>query len=141
MGDFKKGHGDILRGNKCLLGLGGGINDVDWIGGTTTSEQISLEVWNEKHNYVSKNDEPPFVGRVWQGCKDHPVTLEFNEYYTPDGIAIISCPAGEFHKLQDVQTEFGLELNSTVSKLPDVITILEWAKSATRESSDMTSSK
>merc|ERR1711935_1045975 len=131
MGDFKEGHGDILRGNRCLLGL---RTDDDSVGGRSTSrgtEKFETATLHEKYGYSSNDDEPPFVGRLWGGCENSPVTLESNEYYTPDGIAMVACNSKDFYKLQDIATKFGLEINSTVSVLPDVKTILKWAKSTT----------
>ena len=80
----------------------------------------------------------PFVGRLWSACKESHVTLESNEYYTPDGIAMIGCD-DKFYTLTDAATKFGLEVNSTVSTLPNVTTILDWAESATREEASSSS--
>ena len=136
MGSFKEGHGDVLRGNRCLLGLstGNGNDDADADNTSTATEKTGTDVLHEEHGYYSIDDEPPFVGSLWEACEDSSVTLESNEYYTPDGIALIGCNGrNDFYTLQDMATKFGLEVNSTVSILPDVRTILEWAKSATHQ--------
>jgi len=126
MGSFKQGHGDILRGNRCLLGLG----KVEIIKKTDTIyETMRLEALCKKYGCTRSSDEPPFVGRLWGGCEDSHVTLESNEYYTPDGIAMVGCNGNNFYKLRDVESKFGLEVNSTVALLPDVDTILAWARS------------
>jgi hypothetical protein len=130
MGGFNEGHGDVLRGNRCLLGLRIGKDNISTIIATKKIREAALR---EEYGYsTSIDDEPPFVGRLWGGCVDSHVTLESNKYYTPDGIAMVVCNGDDFHKLQDMATKFGLEVNSTVSVLPDLKTILEWAKSATQ---------
>jgi len=133
MGNFKEGHGDVLRGNRCLLGLGSGNDNVDGSNTNIAKETMEAAALLEEYGHSSIDDEPPFVGRLWGGCEDSHVTLESNEYYTPDGIAMVGCNGNDFYKLQDLATKFGLEVNSTVSTLPDVKTILEWAQSATHQ--------
>ena len=59
------------------------------------------------------------------------MTLVSNEHYTPDGIAMIGCNGNDFYNLKDMATKFGLEVNSTSARLPDVETILDWARSTT----------
>jgi len=154
MGGFLEGHGDILRGNRCLVGLHDNYDDDD--------ETSDCEDDNDSSCYTSKrttkamatttktkslsrasgtaiiiddndDDEPPFVGRLWGGCEDSYVTLVSNEYYTPDGIALIGCNGKDFYNLNDMATKFGLEVNSTNGALPDVDTILEWATSIVME--------
>jgi len=134
MGGFNEGHGDVLRGNKCLLGLRTGKDNVRGDSMGIDTKKIREAALREEYGYstTSVDDESPFVGRLWGGCVDSHVTLESNEYYTPDGIAMVVCHGDDFHELQDMASKFGLEVNSTVSVLPDVKTILEWAKSATR---------
>lgn len=87
----------------------------------------------EKYGYNNSNteDEDPFVGRLWGGCEDSHMTIESNEYYTPDGTAMVVCNGDNYHKLEDMAPTFGLEVNSTASVLPDVRTILAWAEAAT----------
>lgn len=129
MGSFLEGHGDVLRGNRCLLGL---RNDDGGGGGDTsiTSEKMRASTLYNKYKYLTDDDdEPSFVGRLWGGCEDSHVTLESNEYYTPDGIAMIGCNGNDFYKLNDLTSKFGLEVNSTVALLPDVDTMLHWARS------------
>jgi hypothetical protein len=90
----------------------------------------------EEYGYSSSiDDDPPFLGRLWGGCEDPHVSLESNEYYTPDGIGLIWCNGYDkpFQNLADMASKFGLEVNSTVSVLPDVTTMLTWAELATKE--------
>ena len=135
MGTFKEGHGDILRGNKCLLGLQGTLD-------SSESYRISIRKirearLREEYGYSVTDDDPKFVGSMYKGCVN--VTLESNEYYTPDGKAFIMCK-DNFYDLNDMRNKLGLEINSTVSVLPDVKTILDWAKSATIISSEVPTS-
>lgn len=140
MGSFNEGHGDVLRGNRCLLGLSTGSYAFNDDISTSSIKQVRENLLREKYGYNSSSidDEPPFVGRLWGGCEDSHVTLESNEYYTPDGIAMVVCNGDDFHKLEEMESKFGLEVNSTVSVLPDVKTILTWAETATQH--DMLSS-
>ena len=128
----------MLRGNRCLLGLDGIRNNVDGDSAWVTSEKVRTAALHKEYNYSSINDDMPFVGRLWSACKESHVTLESNEYYTPDGIAMIGCD-DKFYTLTDAATKFGLEVNSTVSTLPNVTTILDWAESATREEASSSS--
>jgi len=131
MGSFREGHGDVLRGNKCLLGIDAGQDEVDNL--ASSAQTMREAALRERYGYKYTNDEDPFVGRLWGGCVDSHLTLESNEYYTPDGIAMVICNGDEYHKLEDMAPTFGLEINSTVSSLPDVRTILVWAEAATNE--------
>jgi len=129
MGTFNEGHGDILRGNKCLLGLQGTLD-------SNKSDDMMMKSirkirearLREEYGYSITDDDPKFVGSMHKGCEN--VTLESNEYYTPDGKAFIMCK-DNFYDLNDMRNKLGLEINSTVAVLPDVKTILDWAKSAT----------
>jgi hypothetical protein len=103
MGDFLEGHGDVLRGNRCLVGLGNSHNSID--------------------------DQIPFVGRLWGGCEDSHVTLAGNHYFTPDGVVKIACHEDDYVTLDEIQRKFGLEGNSTGGTLPSEVKILHWAKS------------
>ena len=102
---------------------------------STNSSQIREAMLREKYGYTNTkiDDEPPFVGRLWGGCVDSHLILESNEYYTPDGIAMVVCNGDDFHKLEEMGPKFGLEVNSTVAVLPDVKTILTWAETATQQ--------
>ena len=134
MGSFNEGHGDVLRGNRCLVGLSTGSYAFNDDRPTSSTMQVRENLLREKYGYNSSStdDESPFVGRLWGGCEDSHVTLESNEYYTPDGIAMVVCNGDDFHKLEEMGPNFGLEVNSTVSVLPDVKTILTWAEAATQ---------
>ena len=152
MGGFLEGHGDILRGNRCLVGLHDTYdddgetsdckndNDSSCYTSKRMTEAMAMATKTTSLSRASSSssgttiiddnnfeDEPPFVGRLWGGCEDSHVTLASNEYYTPDGIALIGCNGNDFYNLSDMTTKFGLEVNSTNGPLPDVDTILEWA--------------
>ena len=133
MGNFLEGHGDVLRGNRCLVGL---RDDDDKSDGDKSDYEVYDSSYETSGTMVTVlsldgvlEDEPPFVGRLWGGCQDSHVTLVSNEYYTPDGIAMIACNGNDFYNLEDMATKFGLEVNSTSALLPDVQTILNWARS------------
>jgi len=129
MGSFNEDHGDVLRGNKCLIVVDTGKHEDN--SSASATQKMREGLVREKYGYNNSNNDDPFVGRLWQSCEDSPVTLESNEYYTPDGTAMVVCNGGEYHKLEDMAPTFGLEVNSTVSVLPDVRTILAWAEAAT----------
>lgn len=132
MGSFKEGHGDVLRGNRCLVGVGNSKDTVDGTNDESIYEKARLDALYEHYGYSrpeTRDDEPTFVGRLWGGCEDSHVTLESNEYYTPDGIARVGCNGDQFYTLSELESNFGLEVNSTVAPLPDVDTVLEWARS------------
>ena len=114
MGGFLEGHGDVLRRNKCLLGLGDRMD--------SGCGDPSCAVPNSNSEDASK-----IIGSLWSGCKDSHITLVSNEYYTPDGTAFIRCGQDET-SLSSVQKEFGLEADSTISILPDEDTILMWTR-------------
>jgi len=134
MGTFNEGHGDILRGNKCLLGLQGTLDSSDNESKRMKFREARLR---EEYGYSINDDDPKFVGSMYRGCEN--VTLESNEYYTPDGKAFIMC-SDNFYDMDDMRNKLGLEINSTVAVLPDVKTILDWAKSATIISSEVPTS-
>jgi hypothetical protein len=82
----------------------------------------------EKVQSTSDGDEPPYVGRLWGGCDETPVSLRNNSYYTPDGIARVGCGGDEFYTLDDLKSKFGLlEEQSTSHRLPGEDEILNWA--------------
>jgi hypothetical protein len=60
------------------------------------------------------------------GVPDSQVTLASNEYYIPDGQAMILC-GKERYSLKEVQEKFELEKGSTMARLPTEDTILDWA--------------
>lgn len=134
MGNFLKGHGDVLRGNKCLIGLG----EIDKRSNSKHSV-YSSSIFGNELSYTTRKlearfsvedkEEPPFVGRLWEGCFNSHVTLTSNKYYTPDGIARIACGERKFLNLSKVVSEFGLEENSTNQTLPGISEIIAWARS------------
>lgn len=113
MGTFLKGHGDVLRSNRCIIGLDHVRNTVGGLDAT------------EKH--WSKASSPPNVGRFYGDCADSHLTMASNEYYTPDGVVNIGCNGDIFHTLKEMQDLFGLETGSVGGKIPDDATILKWA--------------
>lgn len=114
MGDFNKGHGDILRRNRCLVGLG---HKMDSGCGDPSCSSPTPE----------SDESQQIVGYLWGSCKDSAVVLSENEYFTPDGKAKIGCDDGAF-PLEEMQTKYGREIGSTHSKLPDEETMIQWAK-------------
>lgn len=115
MGSFFEGHGDILRRNRCLLGLGNSPGSNEW---DDPYDEAPLPGEKEpEHN----------VGSFGGECEHSPLTLASNEYYTPDGEANVSCGSGTY-SLNDLQEKFGLEEGSTNALLPDDETILQWAE-------------
>ena len=96
MGTFYEGHGDILRGNKCLLGLQGILDSNDSY--RISMRKIREARLREEYGYSITDDDPKFVGSMHKGCVN--VTLESNEYYTPDGKAFIMCK-DNFYDLDD----------------------------------------
>ena len=130
MGNFLEGHGDVLRGNRCLVGLRNDDDRIDCEDFDSSCGTSEIMMTASSLDRVLE-DEPPFVGRLWGDCEASHVTLVSNEYYTPDGIAMIGCNGNDFYNLKDMATKFGLEVNSTSARLPDVETILDWARSTT----------
>jgi len=114
MGSFYQGHGDILRRNRCLVGLGhkmgSGCGDPS-CASPTPEKKVSQEI----------------VGHLWGGCEGSAVKLSSNQYYTPDGEARIGC-GDDVISLGELQTHFGMEQDSMTEKLPDEETMIEWAK-------------
>ncbi len=119
MGNFYEGHGDILRRNRCLVGIGNkmgsGCGDpscADTIPESAESQQI--------------------VGRLWGGCDHSAVDLSANQYFTPDGEVKVGCGDDDI-PLEELQTKYGMEIGSTKSKLPDEKTMIEWAQEMLNE--------
>ena len=114
MGDFYKGHGDVLRRNRCLVGLGNsmgsGCGDPSCASPTPESKE-SQEI----------------VGHLWAGCDDSPVELTENQYFTPDGKVKIGCQ-DDFVPLEELQSKYGMEMGSSKAPLPDDETMIKWAK-------------
>jgi len=133
MGSFKEGHGDILRGNKCLLGLQGTLDGNESIAIETSNRNSREAVLRKEYGTSSQFVDPKFVGSMYLGCEH--ATLESNEYYTPDGKAFIMC-GDKYYNVNDMAEKLGQEINSTVTVLPEVKTILKWAKSATTISAE-----
>jgi hypothetical protein len=132
MGGFLEGHGDILRGNRCLIGLGQHSTVDDGCRDPYCASKVLGET-------RSTDDEPTVIGGLWGGCQNSHVTLTSNEYYTPDGTAMIGC-GEEVYTLEDAATHFGLEGNSSSAVLPNEETIVGWAESMLMRPSDEWSS-
>ena len=114
MGDFYNGHGDILRRNRCLVGLGHKM-------GSGCGDPSCA-------NPIPESDESQqIVGHLWGGCDNSTVELSDNQYFTPDGEAQIECQDNTF-TLEEVQTKFGMEKGSSKAKLPDEEMMIDWAK-------------
>ncbi|KAG7341556.1 beta-helix fold protein [Nitzschia inconspicua] len=110
MGTFLRGHGDVLRSNRCILGLGQG----------------SIET-NGSNSFELVATDPPNVGRFYGACDDSHLIMSSNEYYTPDGVVNIGCNGNSFHTMKEMQEKFGLEIDSKGGKIPEDTLILEWA--------------
>ena len=114
MGTFYKGHGDILRRNRCLVGLGNKMGS--GCGDPSCADPIPESLESQQ-----------IVGRLWGGCDNNAaVELSANDYFTPDGIVKIGC-GDEDIPLEDLQNKYKMEIGSTRSKLPDEETIIKWA--------------
>jgi hypothetical protein len=115
MGGSLEGHGDVLRRNRCLVGLGNRMDS--GCGDPSCASSIP-----------DSDESQRVVGTLWGGCQDSHLTLSSNAYYTPDGEAIIRC-GEEDVTLEEMQTRFALESDSVKARLPDEETMLQWAKS------------
>eukprot|EP00934_Nitzschia_sp_Nitz4_P006339 Nitzschia sp. Nitz4//scaffold304_size22322//19029//21871//NITZ4_008574-RA/size22322-snap-gene-0.3-mRNA-1//-1//CDS//3329547079//6329//frame0 len=114
MGGFYPSHGDTFRNNQCMVGLGAKMGS--GCGDPSCASPIP-----------EPDASQETVGHLWAGCKDTPVELSGNQYYTPDGVANIDCGSSVV-ALEEMQQDFGLELGSSVAKLPDEDTMVEWAR-------------
>ena len=121
MGSFLEGHGDILRNNRCLIGLSKTSNLDDGCRDPYCSSKLGVDA-------PKRNDQRMIVGGLWGGCEDSHVTLSSNKYYTPDGTAMIGC-GEEAYSLEQAATRFGLEINSTSDTFPKLESIVGWAES------------
>lgn len=122
MGGFLEGHGDVFRNNRCLIGLNKDSQVDDGCRDPHCGSKIVVD--NSRSNY----EEGTIIGGLWGGCENSHVTLSSNEYFTPDGTAMLGCGDDAF-TLEAAATQFGLEINSTSRLLPDEGTILGWAES------------
>jgi hypothetical protein len=114
MGGFLEGHGDTLRRNICIVGLGNkmdsGCGDPSCASSRPENEE-SLEV----------------VGRYGGGCLDSTVSLEQNQYFTPNGKAMFYCDDKKY-SLAEMQ-KFHLEVGSSEAQVPSEDVLLNWARS------------
>jgi hypothetical protein len=67
-------------------------------------------------------------GSIGPQCNAPQTVMHDNDYYTPDGIVKACCTNDCNLTLADLQVEKGMELGSTVSKLPADEVIIGWAK-------------
>ena len=128
MGGFFQGHTDILKRNRCLVGLGQASAQLIQSG--TKEEYISDDGVVDEDGKAYDNDVvDDVIGTLWGGCEEPSFTarLSFNEYFTPTGSASIQCGDSKY-SLEQVKDQFGVELNSTVGTLPEIDTILDWAE-------------
>ena len=114
MGSFYKGHGDVYKNNRCLVGLG---NPMDSGCGDPSCASPRPE----------SDESQQIVGHLWGGCENSAFFLEKNQYFTPDGKARIGCQDNAI-PLEDLQSKYGMEIGSTHSKLPNEDTLIQWAK-------------
>jgi len=125
IGSFKRGGpSDSLYGNKCVVGLA--RNGVD-----TPDDDYSMHRFFDAPGHRSdprENDGSTIVGKMWESCEETDLHLHANQYYTPDGKARIQCHGDEIYSLSDMQSKFGIELNSTSSPIPEDDVILNWIR-------------
>ena len=114
MGSFYQGHGDILRRNRCLVGLGNKMGS--GCGDPSCADPIPESLESQQ-----------IVGHIWDSCENSAVELSMNEYFTPDGEVKIGC-GDDILSLDYIQQTFGMEMGSTRAKLPDEETMIQWAK-------------
>jgi hypothetical protein len=113
MADFFQGHGDVLRRNRCLLGVG---NRMDSGCGDPSCARPVPET----------DESQQVVGHVWGGCQDSAAELTENQYFTPDGEVKIDCQ-DDVVLLEELQSKYGMEKGSTKGRLPDEETMIAWA--------------
>lgn len=118
---FLEGHGHQVRRNRCLIGLGNKMGS--GCGDPSCASSIP-----------ETKDSLELVGTFWSSCGDSTLSVSTNEYYTPDGEAMIHFEDG-IYSLEEVQKKCGLEAGSTTAKLPDEDTILKWGKQMVQEMS------
>ena len=112
-GEFFDNHADVVRRNRCLVGLGNKM-------GSGCGDP----------SCASTTPETPESQMLVGSCSCHgdsALKLSSNEYYTPSGEAMIQCFGDKKYNLDDIRRLFGLELESTKSTLPDEETIIKWA--------------
>ena len=111
---FKEGHGDAFRNNECLIGLGhsrgSGCGDPSCADPRPPNKDLQ-----------------ELVGTILGNCTGPHFILSSNSYYTSTGNAKIRCES-EAYSLADIQTKYKLETGSTVDRLPDESTMVQWAK-------------
>ena len=120
-GSFFAGHGDIVRNNRCLVGL-------ETFGHSTQDFPTSTFRKMNGQMFESHQDNVAFVNR----CKEGNSVMFNNSYYTPHGNASYRC--GDFgndeeFNLTRVQDEFGIEKGSTSETFPSLDVLVQWAKS------------
>lgn len=115
--DFLPGHGDVVRNNRCIVGL-------ETIS-STTKEHIELAGPRDSKGEL-RDRLPDNIG--YMTCKNGNAVLYNNSYFTPHGNASISCrDLDQEISFTDLQDKYGFEKGSTVSTIPPVKSILQWA--------------
>lgn len=110
---FLEGHGHVARRNRCLIGLG------HKMGSGCGDPSCAVP-------FPETKDANELIGTYYSPCGDTKLHLESNEYYTPDGKAMIQFEDGLF-SLEDVKKKCKLENSSTSDTLPDEETMIGWA--------------
>ena len=105
-GSFLEGHAHVVQNNKCLVATPGA---------------------------ASEEPIPPIIALA--SCDGPTPVLRKNEYFTPSGTAMATCAyQSDAISFADFQHK-GLEVNSTVHKLPeDGTTIVQWCQQLLFES-------
>jgi hypothetical protein len=115
LGSFYKGHGDVLRRNRCLVGLGNRMGS--GCGDPSCASPVP-----------DADESQQIVGYLWGGCQDSAVELSDNHYFTPDGEAKIGCGDDLSVPLEEFQSKYGMEIGSSKAPLPDENTMIAWAR-------------
>ena len=119
-GSFKPDHGDVVRNNKCIVGLETIGNNREHFEGLQSSfaDYQGHKVTKELDNVA-----------MLQQCKDGNAVIHNNSYYTPNGNASYTCwNLGLEVSLADMQEKYMVEQGSTTETLPSVDLMVQWAK-------------
>ena len=121
-GSFKPGHGDVVRNNKCLVGLETLGNDSEL---NSPAAVASTPIDPTVHNVMKELDNVAML----EECGDSNALISNNSYFTPNGNASYTCwNMGREVSLADIQNTYKLEQGSTTERLPSVDVMLKWAR-------------
>lgn len=126
-GSFKPGHGDIVRNNRCVVGLEtiGNSQDYDEASASSLADFKGQIVTKELDNVA-----------MLEQCKDGNAVIYNNSYYTPNGNASYTCwNLGLEVSLADMQEKYMIDQGSTSETLPSVDLMVQWAEGLLMEGS------